>query len=298
MHIETLVIGMDFSRAGMAAATWVAGRVAPRAKIALIHAIEPPARPSFLVAETMPTRALEIDARAEWNDALRRFAGTLGPRVVSAEVRIGRAADVITQFATDIGADGIVVGPHGNREHRSALLGTTVDTLVRNAAIPVIVGARADMRGRTRVIGAVTEGALQQAVLGWGSTVARDLGGRLTLIHAIEPSAYSHMASMVAAHSHGDEKAEQLERETILARAAESWLRRAISVGADASRVDTLTEVGVASEVILRYATRQRAALIVLGRHEGRPLGLPRLGRTVRDVLHESRCGVLVLPPS
>jgi nucleotide-binding universal stress UspA family protein len=298
MRIDTLVIGMDFSRAGIAAATWVTGSLAPRATIALIHAIEPPARPSFLVAETIAPAALEIDARAEWNDALRRFASTLGPRVVRAEVRIGRAADVITQFATDVGADGIVVGPHGNREHRSPLLGTTVDTLVRNADIPVIVGARADTRGRTRVIGAVTEGGLQQAVLGLGSKVARDLGGRLTLVHVVEPAAYSHMASMVAAHSHGDEKAEQLEREVILAGEARHWLTRVAGESGDASRVDAVAEVGVASEVILRYATKQRAALIVLGRHEGRPFGLPRLGRTVRDVLHASRCGVLVLPPS
>lgn len=298
MRLDTVVIGMDFSRAGIAVATWVAESLAPRAKIALASAIERPARPSFLAAETLPSEALAIDARAECEDEMRGVAQRLGANVIRSEVRVGRAAEVIHQFAIDAGADLIVVGPHGKRQHRSPLLGTTADTLVRGATIPVLVGARAAMRGRTRVVAAVVDGALEPAVRAWGAMAAHALGGRLTVIHALEPAAYSHMASLVAAHAHGDEVAERREIEATLEREARHWLDECARSGEDASRIDPIVVPGVAADVVLQYAANERAALIVLGRHEGRPLGLARLGQTVRHVLHGARCGVLVIPPA
>lgn len=298
MRVDTVAIGMDFSRSAIAAATWVAESLAPQAKIALVHAIEAPARPPFLVAETMPSEALEIDARAEREGELSELARRLGPNVTRMEVRVGRAAETIAQFAVDAGADLIAVGAHGNRAHRSALLGTTSDTLVRNATIPVLVGGQVALRGRTRVIAAVTDGALEHAVIRWGSVTAGHLGGRLTVVHAIEPAAYSHMASLVAARSQGGEVIERLELNALLEEGAMHWRAEAERCGADASRIDPVVEEGFASDVILRCAAKERAALIVLGRHEGRPLGFARLGRTVRHVLHAARCGVVVLPPA
>src|SRR5690348_15508332 len=164
MRVETVAIGMDFSRSGIAAATWIAKSLCPHARIALVHAIEPPARPHFLVAETMPTEALAIDACAERERQLREVAHALGPNITRMEVQVGRAADVISQFAIDAGADLIAVGAHGHRSHRTMLLGTTADSLVRSATIPILVGAPAATSGRTRVIAAVTEGALERSV--------------------------------------------------------------------------------------------------------------------------------------
>jgi nucleotide-binding universal stress UspA family protein len=204
---------------------------------------------------------------------------------------------VIAQFAVDVGADLIAVGPHGDHGS-SSLLGTTADTLVRNAPMPVYVGVRASTGEATTVIAAVTEGALQEEVIRWASEAATRLGGRLTLVHAIEPASYSHMASLVAAHSHGVEAVERLERKTFLEQTAMHWRAAAERCGADRSRTDTVVDEGVASDLLLQSAARENAALIVLGRHEGRPLGFHALGRTVRHVLHGARCGVLVLPPA
>jgi nucleotide-binding universal stress UspA family protein len=172
MRLGTVVVGMDFSRAGIAAATWVTKFLTPTAKVALVHAIDSPPRPS-LVPEILSSEALEIDARADCEDELNSFARLLGANVVRTGVRVGRAAEVINQFAIDVGADLIVVGPHGKQRHRSPFLGTTADTLVRGAIVPVLVGPRARISGRTRVIAAVTEGALQAKVLAWGDLAAR-----------------------------------------------------------------------------------------------------------------------------
>lgn len=296
MRLDTVVVGMDFSPAAMTAANWAAKSLAPRAEFALIHAIEPPARPSFLVAETLPAEALEVEARADAMDRLRDIARMLGGDVTRVEVRVGRAADVITQFATDVCADLVVIGPHGNRAHRSLLLGTTADTLVRNVTVPVLVGAPALLNGRTRVVAGVTDAGVTPGVLAWADLAARQLGGRLTTLYAIEPAAYAHMASMVAARSHGEAVVEWLELEEERRRQALHWLAECSRARIDSSRMDAVAQDGTAADVILHYAATERAALIVLGKHESAPGLPPRLGSTVRHVLHEARSAVLVVP--
>jgi nucleotide-binding universal stress UspA family protein len=297
MRLDTILIGMDFSPAAIATANWVTTALAPQAKIVLVHAVEPPGRPSFLAPDTLPLEALEADARSRAADRLREIAHSIGERVVKTEVRIGRADEAAANLAVETSADLIVVGPHGNREHKSMLLGTTADSLVRGAPVPVLVGSRAPEKGRTRVVAAVQDAPVMTVVFAWADYAATQLGGRLTVIHALETAAYSHMASLAAAHARGDPAVEKAEVEGELRWQALRWLRQCTASGIDPSRVDPLVEYGPAAEAILRIARRQKAALIVIGRHGGLR-GLPaRLGRTVRHVLHDARAAVLVVPP-
>ena len=298
MRLDIVAIGTDFSPAATSAANWAATVLAPRAKLALVHAIEPPPRPAFLVADTLPAEALESDARREALDRLREVARGFGSRVTRVEVRVGRASEVIRQFAIDVGAGCIVVGPHGAREHRSLLLGTTADSLVRDATVPVLIGSRAPMRGRTRVIAGVVDAPVTTQVLKWASAAARQLSGRLTTIHAIEPAAYAHMASVAAAQAHGDPIAGELEVEAERQQEALRWLNQCSRLHIDPLHVDAIAREGLADEIILERASRERAALIVLGAHESTPPIPRRIGRTVRHVLHGARCAVLIVAPS
>jgi len=298
MRLDTVVVGMDFSPTATAVAGWVAHSFAPQAKLALVHAIEPPARPSFLVADTLPAEALEADARGEAMDRLHEAARSLGPNVARLDVRVGRAADVIRVFAVDACADLIVVGPHGNRAHRSVVLGTTADSLVREAPAPVLVGLRAPLRGLKRVIAGVIDTAVATRVLAWANVATRQLGGPLTALFAIEPAAYAHMASVIAARSHGDMAIEQRELDRERRLQVQHWLTECTHANLDPSVVDVVVQEGLASEVILQRAADERAALIVLGGHENVAGLPPRLGTTVRTILHEARCAVLVVPPA
>ena len=298
MRLDTVVVGMDFSPTAVAAAKWTSRALAPRAKIALVHAIEPPARPPFPVADTLPPESLEIDARAQATDRLRELAEGLGLNLGRVEVRVGQSADVVRQYAVDVCADLVVVGPHGNHGHRSLLLGTTADALVRGASIPVLVGSRVPLHGATRVVAGVADGAASARVLEWADYAADQLDGRLTTIYAIEPAAYAHMASMAVVHTHGDPIAEELELASQRHRQAVRWLDSRAHVRIDRSRVDAVADEGLAADVILDHALREGAALIVLGGHENAPALPPRLGRTVRHVLHEARCAVLIVPPA
>jgi len=296
MQLDRIAIGMDFSPTAIATAEWVVRSFAPEANVTLVYAIEPPARPPFLVAETLPAAVLETDARLQAEQHLREIAESLGRSDASIEVRVGRAHEVIVRVASDTGADLIAVGPHGNRAHESLLLGTTADSLARAAAVPVLVGARGPMRGRTRVVAALVESHVKAHVLSWADLAARALDGRLTAVHVLEPAVYSHVASLAAAHAHGDASVEQTEIEEELRRETVHWLQACTSAGADTTRIDPLVEHGLAAEAILDLAAREHAALIVLGRHRATP-GLPALlGRTVRHVLNGARCAVLLVP--
>jgi len=296
MRLDSVVIGIDFSAASIDTAQWVAATLAANAEIVLVHVIEPPPRSAFLVVDT-PVDLLETEARAEAENELKGIAGKIG-RVTRMEVRVGRASTAIAQLATDCGADLIVVGAHGAGARESLWLGTTADTLVRAADVPVLVGARVAAPGHTRVIASVDSPPMTTPVLSWAGHAMRALGGRLTILHAIEPAAYSHMASLAAAHARGDADAERREIEDARRQETARWLAESEKAPVDHARTDLVIDVGPAAEAILRHAGADDAALIVLGRHVGMT-GFPsRLGRTVRHVLHEARCSVLVVPPA
>jgi nucleotide-binding universal stress UspA family protein len=295
LRFDTIMIGMDFSRPAIDTAEWLAMALAPEARLILAHAVESSARPSFLVAETLPAEALASDARAQAEDELSEAARQIGRNVVTSEVRVGRPHDVITQLAVEYRADMIAVGPHGHREHESRLIGTTADNVLRSAPIPVLIGARTDLHRRSHVVAAVTEGAAN-AVLRWADLAAERLDGRLTVLHAIEPAAYRHLATAAATHARGEAGVERAEVDGERRWQALRWVREGAAAGIEPSRLDPVVQEGPAAETIVRIAAREHAALIVLGRHQT-PRALPvMLGRTVRHVLHQARSAVLVVP--
>lgn len=296
MRLETVLIGIDFGSASIATAQWVAATLASRAQLVLVHVIEPPPPTALLVADTPAAGVLET-IRADAANRLNEVARTIGHDVARTEVRVGRASAAIAQLATDRGAGLIVVAPHGERDHASLLLGTTADTLVRSAPVPVLVGGRASAAGRSRVIAGMASLPMSASVLTWASYAARELRGRLTILHAIEPAAYSHMASLAAAHAHGDVVAERREIDDARRRETAIWLAESAAAPLDHAQTDMTIDVGPAAEALLQYADAENAALIALGRHVGLSVFPARLGRTVRHVLHGARCAVLVVPP-
>lgn len=57
---------------------------------------------------------------------------------LSTMLRSGDAPDVIIQAAREIGADMIVMGTHGRRGLKRALLGSVAESVVRSAPCPVL----------------------------------------------------------------------------------------------------------------------------------------------------------------
>jgi nucleotide-binding universal stress UspA family protein len=113
-----------------------------KARHAELHVVHVPARaPSESTAILSADRPLELASEADAAHArlerLAKEAAVSVPRVVL-HVRVGRADVEIAQLAQDIGADLLVVGSGGASRLERLLLGSTAESLVRNAPCPVL----------------------------------------------------------------------------------------------------------------------------------------------------------------
>lgn len=297
MELRTIVIGMDLSPTATAVSRWVARLLAPQAEIVLVHAVEPPQPPSFLAADDPNAEALRGAARQEAEQRLRELAPSIrsDARCVT---RIGPPHQVVIDVAREVGAELIAVGAHGNRAHESRILGTTADRLVRAAHVPVLVGPRETPSQPRSVLAAVADDPTAEKVLAWGSLFARQLDSRLAVLHVISNATYSFIASLAAAHAHGDPMKEEKELRDELHAEVRRWLAHSVAAGADPKRVECEVLHGAASERILEFARRHDAALAVLGRHRAAGGWRGLLGGTVMKVLHAAPCAVVVVPPA
>ena len=109
------------------------------ARVHLLNVIGVPALgvPELGVALT----ASVIDSVVRSNqEALDKLANARRHAVQIGEVmlRTGDARDVILKTADEVGADMIVMGTHGRRGVRRALLGSVAESVVRTASCPVL----------------------------------------------------------------------------------------------------------------------------------------------------------------
>jgi nucleotide-binding universal stress UspA family protein len=296
MQLRTIVIGMDLSAMAVALSQWVAKALAPQAEIVFAHAVDSPLPPPYLDVGDPDTVALRGSARQEAEQRLRELAASIraDARCIT---RIGAPHQVIIDIARELDADLIAVGAHGNRAHESRILGTTADRLVRAAHVPVLVGPREMPSPPRWVLAAVADDATSDRVLAWANLFARQLDARIAAVHVISNATYSFIASLAAAHAHGDPRKEEAELRDELHAEARRWLAHSVAAGADPKRVDCEVLHGAASEQILEVARRQDATLAVLGRHRAAGGWRGLLGGTVMKVLHAAPCAVVVVPP-
>jgi nucleotide-binding universal stress UspA family protein len=295
MNIEKVVVGLDFSDSAIGAATWVHEAFAPDARLIFVHALESD-RDRFLPQATYPT-SLEVSLQEAAAERAREIGRFLTGRSTRVEVRSGRAHDVICEIAAREQADLIVVGPHGDHSTTSRFLGTTADRLVRTTNIPVLIGGRrrADEFDKRVVVG-VDASPITSNVLAWAEHASDALSARVTAVYALKPPSNSHAFAM-ARTSDGDDATSVAESRAV--QGERDWLLRAGRLaGIDPARLECDALFGDAAESIIETAKQQNASLIIVGRRDsiGRLPAL--LGRTLRHVLHEAECALLVVTPT
>lgn len=296
MRLDKVVVGVDFSSPSLGALRWVASDVAPGAELVLVNAVDVPATPPFLRGHTAGAEAVEREACARAVGRLHDLELLMSLPAARGVVRIGRAHEVLRDVARREHADLIAIGPHGERSRQSRLLGTTADRLVRTAPAPVLVAIAAPSAAPSEIIAAVDDSDMATRVLAVADGLARRFGAGLTLLHVLGNAVLSTALSVAAARGGTDEDALDQVRAELRAE-TEGWLRQLAPRRPGAAEVGAVVAHGNAAEEILAAARRSHAQLIVLGRHgTGRVLP-PLLGRTVRTVLHESACSVLVVTP-
>ena len=109
MAPERILIGVDFRQPSLAAASWAAAHFG-ESTIELAHVLPIPEVPAFL-RPSMPALDDRLrTAAASPLPALRGFAGTLGAKDLSVQVRVGPPVDGLAEAAASFGAQLVVLG--------------------------------------------------------------------------------------------------------------------------------------------------------------------------------------------
>jgi nucleotide-binding universal stress UspA family protein len=144
------VDGSSTSAKGMKAAIRLARE--NRAKLLLLHVVEE--YTAFIAPEAGTSIGPIIDGlRAAGKRTLARVARSAAaagarPQALLAENLGGRVADSIVKEARRARADLIVMGTHGRRGLKRALLGSDAETVVRYSPIPVLLVPAKGRRAR------------------------------------------------------------------------------------------------------------------------------------------------------
>jgi nucleotide-binding universal stress UspA family protein len=139
MHLpKTIVVATDFSEHAEYALDYaVALADKLGATLHLVHAIGVPALgvPELGVAVT--STAMESLVKSS-QATLDKLATRGGAMKIDTLLRSGDARDVIVNTAIELGADLLVLGTHGRRGLRRALIGSVAESVVRHAPCPVL----------------------------------------------------------------------------------------------------------------------------------------------------------------
>lgn len=297
MRLDTVVVGIDFSSASLSALRWMASDFAPAAELLLVNAVELPVRPGFLEGRFADDVDAETAACARAAERLHDLALLLSLPTARSVVRVGRPHEVLREVAAAEQADLVVIGAHGERSRQSRLLGTTAERLVRTTDRPVLVCISSPSAPPTEIVVAVDDSPMAQPVLAMADALARRFGACLTLLHVLGNAVLSTALSVAAATAGSEEEAADQVR-TELREETQRWLRQLSPTPPGAGVRGAVVAHGNAGDEILATARRSHAELIVLGRHGAGRVLPPLLGGTVRAVLHESPCSVLVVSPA
>jgi nucleotide-binding universal stress UspA family protein len=250
---------------------------------------------AILLLRALPTpNSPEAQSKAEQEAStyLASIAAHLEARGVRVEWKVwydepGRA---IVDAARSNDVDLIAMTTHGRGGLGRLLLGSVAETVVRTAAVPVLL-VRGELSWRPGNLGTIVvalDGSdLAEAILSVVARLAGPLDLSLELVRAIEPlPAYA-----------APELATNRAREIIEQQAADarSYLAT-VAAGLEGKglRVSTSIHLGLAVDVILRHAQTTGAGLIAMTTHGRTGVGRLLLGSVSEAVLRAAPVPVLL----
>jgi universal stress protein E len=303
LRIERVVVGIDFSEPSLQAARWVAQHFARGAELILVHVVHlPPAAPSFTDHSAQRERLIET-ARTGARTKLRELSESIATGLARLEVRVGKPSEEIVRVATEYDVDLVVVGRPEGRPGLWGRVGTTAQRVVRRSPVPLLLAqewAPAKSKGAaSHVLVAVDDSAMTTAVLDWGAYVTGRLAGEATVLHALDDTFYSSIATPAGGPTWAELYTPRHGPPTPMTaiRDAERWLSERVRAGAADARMTPVVVGRLSSpaEVILTEAERRNVELIVLG--SSGVGAVPRLlfGSVAERVLLGASCPVLVV---
>jgi len=277
--IRCILAATDFSKRSEAALARAASlaRLA-EARLVLLHVVDEDA-PVEIVRQRV--------AVAE--------GGVMGERDalegVDAETRVvtGDPFAAIAATAAELEADLVVAGDHRRTHLRSLFLDTTVERLVRVAALPVLIARGPATRPYIHALVGV-EAEPATAVLALLRRFGAAAPAHVSLLHAFDPVASGKMAYAGVA----DDAIAAYEAEVA------AGLRRRLEdvVQAGPSLVDILVVAGEPVAALEEAAASLDVDLVVTATHARRGVGRLVLGSVTSRLLRESDRDLLIIPPA
>ena len=212
----------------------------------------------------------------------------------------GCAHEEICRAARELEADLIIIATHGYTGYKRAFLGSTTERVVQFSPCPVLV-VRKPYRGVSepkaraqdkefqvgKVLIPVDFSPCSEGALELGTVLARDLGARVDLVHAVGVPCYpmedQYTALATLTLLEESRKAARREMEQM---AAHADLR-----GASIQVVE-----GSPALSICDYASRAEADLIIISTHGRSGLRHAVIGSVAERIVRYAECPVLVVP--
>lgn len=201
----------------------------------------------------------------------------------------GDAAATIVDRAAALHADLLVLGTHGRSGVDRLLLGSVAEKVLRKAPCAVLtVPPRAGDTPQAPVefksiLCAVDFSPSSLLALGFALDLARQAGGRLTMLHAIEWLAEDDIArtDVLALRDELKERARMRLREAVRGE-SRTW-----------SEITETVTMGRAHREILHHAEASRADLVVMGAQGRGGAGRLLFGSTTEQVVRAAGCPLL-----
>jgi nucleotide-binding universal stress UspA family protein len=289
-HVTHILAPVDFSGASHHATHW-AGLLALKfgAKLTVAHIVPP--SPAFKYTFPGEMHELEKKVFAEANEQLPREipAACRGRLDTQAIVRAGDVRDELLGIIATERVDLVVMGTHGRRALERFVLGSTTESMLRKAAVPVLT-VSASASGKQiespfdvpfhRVLYATDLSETSPAGLHYCADLARVLGASVTMLHVLD------LHGAVAFDNEADIHA------LIMGRMHKTVGKERC----DGLEIATEVVKGVPHREILKFADKITADLIVINLQSKGLLERALLGSTAERVIRSSTTPVLSIP--
>lgn len=212
----------------------------------------------------------------------RAGAGEPGLAVVTHVVRGISAAEAIAESVANLGCGLVVMGTHGRRGLRHALLGSVAEGVARTAAVPVLTvgpGASVPEGDFRSVLVAHDFSEPSELALRYVAAWARKLGATVTLLHVVEPVVYPEFYAVDALPEETVAGIEERARESLAEIAADAL---------EGVEHEVVVEVGRAAERIVARAQRPAHDLLTMGARGLSALQHLLLGSVAENVLRRA----------
>lgn len=296
---DSVVLGIDFEPASLAAARWATAHVARDAHVILAHAAEGPApddaEPADAPEGRHPTGAIPM-----LHGGLAGVAHTLGLARPSVAVRAARPSRWLSEVANDAEAALIVLGRRRDANRKRIGEPNVIERVVRRTNASALVVPEGATAPPTHVVAAVDESSHAGSVVRVALRLARRLAAPLTILHVLAPMAGAYDRILARSRTRGDEASAPPEPSapslpSRLPTRTARWLVQLLDARRDDASVTVEVAMGDPARETTARALAAEGAMIVVGQRGADDAPVGSLGSVARELLTRGTVPVLAV---